>query len=110
MRTPREPMSGSRSGLAVTTPSERKSMASSSEWMPKRRRSSAVMLVDVAGAAVPVSSDFDAVVTMFSSSNACTSEPVSSVARAVALERRPKGATKASPRLARIVIRTPSSA
>ena len=37
--------------------------------MPKRRRSSAVMLVDVAGAAVPVSSDFDAVVTMFSSSS-----------------------------------------
>jgi hypothetical protein len=49
------------------------------------------MLVDVAGAAVPVSSDLEAVVTMFSSSNAWMSEPASS-ARAVALNKRTKSA------------------
>jgi hypothetical protein len=63
MSTPRAPMSGAPRGLEVTSPVERKSMASSSEWMPRRSMSSAVSVLEVAGAAAPVSADLEAVVT-----------------------------------------------
>src|SRR5690349_15299853 len=81
MSTPRAPTSGALSGLEVIAPSDRKSIASEMVWMPKRRRSSAVINVEVAGAVDPVSGVLDAVVTTGSSSS--PSRSVASSARAV---------------------------
>ena len=63
--TPRPPMSTECRGFWVTRPMPRKSIASSSERMPKRRISAAVIVVVVAGASLASSSDFEAPDTTF---------------------------------------------